>query len=124
VKKATLYFASDGFLLFDRDRAMVLKTFHRPRSSPEDELRGAWYSLGRGLEEILSDDGIEFVTLISPTKVIDQLEGVPLDDYVVSKMYNEIVEKAFTKLLNIEKRKISYDEYRERREQAVDELGG
>ena len=123
MNKATLYFAPDGFLLFDNDRAMALKKFCRPKSSPEDELRGAWYALGKGLEELISD-GFEFAILLSPTKVIDQLEGSPIDDVVVLKMKKEIVEKAFTKLLHVEKRKISYDEYGDHRARAENELGG
>ncbi|HUX78941.1 MAG TPA: hypothetical protein VMW10_04240 [Alphaproteobacteria bacterium] len=102
---------------------MTLKKLCRPKFSPEDELRSAWYALGNGLRELIAEN-VEFVTLLSPTKVIDQLEGSFIDDALIKKMKQEIVEKAFTKFLNIEKKKISYDEFEKYRDRAKDELGG
>jgi len=123
VRRAQLYFSHEGFLLFENDRAMTLKKLCRPKFSPEDELRSAWYALGNGLRELIAEN-VEFITLLSPTKVIDQLEGSFIDDALIKKMKQEIVEKAFTKFLNIEKKKISYDEFEKYRDRAKDELGG
>ena len=91
--------------------------------SVEDKLRRAWYYLGRGLSDLISE-GVEFITLYSDTKVIDQLDGALIDDEECAIMARDIKAEGLTKFVYYELRKVTNRIIKEKFDEAKKELRG
>jgi len=121
---ALLYFTNMGYVLCDpRDGPTSLMTIDISDLSTEARLRRAWYYLGRGIADILQN-GYEFVELYSDTKVIDQLDGVIIDDddcIIMSKTIRTALTKRF---VHYELRKVTNQAMIDKFNEARKELRG
>jgi len=106
LNKATVFFNHHGYILIDNNEVQSLLTTKIKHKTPEDKLRKAWFYLGRGLHELLIEK-YETIIIISDTKVIDQLEGVIIDDADCLAMATSIKQRGLTKFLHYELRKVT-----------------
>jgi hypothetical protein len=121
--KAELLFDHRAFVLYVNDRPVTLNRFHYKPTTPEEEARLAWYALGRGISEAISEK-VEFITIITYTKVVDVLEGAFIDDPLSLRLKNEIVEKGLPKFIHVVYQKTSKEDHDELLRGAANELEG
>jgi len=106
-REASLYFTSRGYTICGADGSPTsLMTIDDTDLNVEAKLRRAWYYLGRGMRDAL-DDSIEFITLISDTKVIDQLNGVIIDDEDCLMMARSIRARGLPQFLHYTCKKVT-----------------
>lgn len=121
---ASLYFTNWGYTICAPDGSPTsLMTIDVEDLSIEDKLRRAWYYLGRGISDVLGD-GFQFITLISDTKVIDQLDGVIIEDEDCITMARSIRVNGLPKFLHYELRKVTHNAIVDKFNEAGKELRG
>jgi len=123
--KAELLFDAGAFALFIDERPV---SYCRPlpldeEYEPEEQEQRAWYSLGCGIREAISES-VEFLTVTSYTKVVDQLQGVAIEDPIAVRMSQEIITKGLTKFIHVIYSKVSPEESERRLADAANDLEG
>jgi hypothetical protein len=122
-KTVSIYFSNWGYVLYKGGSPISLVTIDPDSLSIEDKLRRAWYYLGRGIADALEEKA-EFITLCSDTKVIDQLEGVIIDDEDCLNMARQIKEKGLTRFIYHELQKATSMVMNDKLNEAIEELRG
>jgi len=121
---ASIYFTTTGYVVCNPDgEPTSLMTIDASDLTLEQRLQRAWYYLGKGIADVLSD-GYEFVELLSDTKVIDQLDGVVIEDEDCLAMAHSIRSKGLPQLLHYELKKVTTEKIEVIFNEAEKELRG